>query len=215
MAQQNMNWHDLKSVHNYNLAEVASAMQKEIRRSNPDGAMYWASELFRSGYDKYCWKRLQVIMTEDVDALSENNRGLMADIHALYETAMEARKTRKDGKHDEREGLSLMAAVMKLAMADKSRIACNAKVYHIDMPRVEMREIPDYALDRHTKRGKQMGRDWDYFFDTASRIRTPDSVEWINERDPYVEAVRDYLNNPRQFDDTIQSELKAGGLFDD
>jgi cytoplasmic iron level regulating protein YaaA (DUF328/UPF0246 family) len=31
-------------------------------------------------------------------------------------------------------------------------------------------EIPDYAIDMHTKRGKEMGRDLKHFYDEASKV---------------------------------------------
>lgn len=200
-------WHTLESINGYNLAEVASALQKEIRRGNADNAMYWASELFLSGYDGYCWKRLEVIMVEDCDI---RNVGLFADIHALRMIAASARKERKDKPFDERESLSLIAAVTRLAEAPKSRVNASATVYHIQMPReaTKLREIPDYALDRHTSRGKRKGRGWDYFFAEAAKIKVNGELT-NDEGDPYLESVWNWLNTKKKPDTLMKS------LFDE
>ena len=45
----------------YSLLEVASALQKAIRRADARLAGYWAIELFESGYRDYLWRRLLTI----------------------------------------------------------------------------------------------------------------------------------------------------------
>jgi replication-associated recombination protein RarA len=44
--------------------EVASALQKSIRRGEEREALYWASELDLAGYGNYCFKRLRIIASE-------------------------------------------------------------------------------------------------------------------------------------------------------
>ena len=73
-------WFQRETINGYLAQEVASAMQKAIRRSEPGEAMYWASELLLSNLDGYCWKRLEVILVEDLDI---HQPGLIADIYAL------------------------------------------------------------------------------------------------------------------------------------
>jgi replication-associated recombination protein RarA len=41
---------ELTSVGGYLLGEVASALQKSIRRGDEDGALFWSTELDLSGY---------------------------------------------------------------------------------------------------------------------------------------------------------------------
>jgi|GEM_PF-4790271 len=50
----------------YNLFEVASCLQKAIRRGDTQLAGYMAIEMFESGFGSYCWKRLLTISAEDV-----------------------------------------------------------------------------------------------------------------------------------------------------
>ncbi|MEW6171347.1 MAG: hypothetical protein AB1472_07325, partial [Candidatus Omnitrophota bacterium] len=49
----------------YDFYEVSSAMQKAIRRGDPDVAGYFAVELFESNYSNYLWERLLIISAED------------------------------------------------------------------------------------------------------------------------------------------------------
>lgn len=49
----------------YDLHEVISALQKELRRGKEYEAVYWASEL-ESFNPKLLWNRVRVIASEDV-----------------------------------------------------------------------------------------------------------------------------------------------------
>lgn len=68
-------------------------------------------------------------------------------------------------------------AAILLATAKKSRLACRMAIslgsnFH------ERYEIPDEALDRHTRRGRHMGRGMEHFLSEAARlIDPPEDVE--------------------------------------
>ena len=85
-----------KTKRGYEPFEVVSALQKAVRRSDPDAALYWSAELFKSGYAAWAWKRLKVIMTEDVGPAMDP--GTVADIWALKMFAEES--TRKEKNKD-------------------------------------------------------------------------------------------------------------------
>ena len=57
--------HELKTIRGYAFGEVASALQKAIRRADARLAGYWTIELFESGYREYLWRRLLTISAED------------------------------------------------------------------------------------------------------------------------------------------------------
>ena len=63
----------------YDAREVVSALQKAIRRSDLDAALYWGVELARSGYGNWLWARLRIIVAEDC---SPEATGLVGDVHA-------------------------------------------------------------------------------------------------------------------------------------
>jgi hypothetical protein len=55
----------LQTGQGYPFDEVASALQKSIRRGLEIEAMYWAAEM-ETRYPDYLWKRLQIISVEDI-----------------------------------------------------------------------------------------------------------------------------------------------------
>ena len=56
----------------YDFFESASAMQKAIRRSDEQVALFFSTELYLSGYRKYVWKRLLIIASEDIGLADPN-----------------------------------------------------------------------------------------------------------------------------------------------
>ena len=71
-------------------------------------------------------------------------------------------------KKDNPSRLFLVNAVLHLARAPKSRIVDNLLnvVYNTE----EKLEIPDYALDMHTHRGRKMGRGLEHFFAEGAKL---------------------------------------------
>ena len=165
-----MAYKNLVTQRGYAFAEVASALQKSIRRGLEEDALYWAAELDRSGYGQYVWKRLNMITSEDV-GLAEPH--LPATIRALYDTWTETRK-KKDERAPER--MFMVHAVLLLVRAKKSRICDHAKMWAFS-DHIEYREIPDVALDKHTLRGKRMGRGFEHFFTEGQHLEnTPEDL---------------------------------------
>lgn len=172
-----MTFANLTSVGGYNLGEVASAMQKCIRRGLEADALFWATELDLSGYGEYTWKRLKIVTSEDI-GLAEPH--LPATIHALYQCWLEQRK-KADTRHGP-ERLFLVNAVLLLVRAEKSRLVDHALIamYEADRP---TRPIPDFALDKHTARGKALRRGHAHFWQEGAKLHNavavPDDYEAI------------------------------------
>jgi len=151
-------------------------MQKSIRRGLEEEALYWASELELQGFGNYVWKRLRLICTEDV-GLGETF--LAATIRALYENWKDA----KSGGNGQ-ERIFMVHAIVLLARARKSYLVSNAflATYFDERP---PREVPDYALDMHTKAGRQMGRGFEHFFAVGGKL-----VDELEIEDPYEERAQ-------------------------
>src|SRR4051794_25198672 len=103
----------------YAKGEVASALQKEIRRGNEREALFWASELELAGNGEYLWKRLKIIASEDVGLADSAATILVA---SLYRHWLDVR-----GKHTDQVFASFhrvfqFHAVCYLARAPKSRM---------------------------------------------------------------------------------------------
>ena len=156
------------------LGEVASALQKAIRRGLEDEALHWGVELDTSNYGEYAWKRLRIMASEDV-GLAEPH--LAATIYALYQNWIDQRR-KKDRKHGP-ERLFLIHAILLLVRSRKSRIVDHALITYYGNH--DQRPIPDYALDKHTGAGRRLGRGVEHFFDEGiqlgNRADLPDEYE--------------------------------------
>lgn len=156
---------ELRTKNGYKLDEIVSALQKEIRRSNELMASYWAFEMNDSGFWRYCFRRLQVISGEDIGLA---NPEAMVLVSSTYSSLLAQDKVKKMIQVDNN---ILGFIVSYLARSKKSR--------HIDylggvlLKRKEQAwkpEIPKYAIDEHTERGRELGKDDNDFFREGSLI---------------------------------------------
>lgn len=146
--------------HGHDAYEVVSALQKAIRRSDPDEAVYWAVELATAGYGAWFFARARVIAVEDC---SFEAVGLVADVHALGECWSNSKDRRNGG-----ELLFVVRAALSLATAPRSRLVDWMVWHYRDRP--ARREVPDHALDMHTRRGRSLDRSVAHFVGEASRL---------------------------------------------
>ena len=164
----------------YNLDEVISALQKEIRRCNEYNAMFWAVEL-ESINPVALWNRLKVIASEDI-GMADSNATVIVD--TLEKNYANAAKRKNDSAR-----LFLVHAVLYLARAPKSRIVDNllAVVYNDESKLA----IPDCALDMHTYRGKKMNRGLDHFFAEGTMLKNQAL------KDPYEDEAKEILKKKK------------------
>jgi len=155
----------------YFFFEVSSAFQKSIRRGDENQAMYWAVELYMSNYDEYLWKRIRIITSEDI-GLAEPF--LAATITALYQNYTDQKKKNGDNRE---ERLFLIHAVLLLARAKKSRLVDYTLMNYFMSYNDTRFEIPDYALDKHTLKGKMMKRGVDHFFTVGCHLENHSEQE--------------------------------------
>src|SRR2546421_3982133 len=177
-----MSLYKVTTVNGHLLPEVVSALQKCIRRGLVDDALYWAVDMYLTGYDEYAWKRLRIMASEDVGPAEP---ALPATIAALYHTYSDLKK-KKDEAHAPQR-LQFVHAVILLATARKNRIVDHALIHHFGNHAALKRDIPDCALDKHTARGKRLGRGAEHFF--AEGIKLPNETG----ADPYRELARQTL----------------------
>lgn len=164
----------------YDFFEVTSAMQKSIRRNNEEDACYWAQELWNSGYEKYIWKRLLIITSEDIGIAEPN---MPQTIKALHDTYF----TLKDYKVADEMRLQMFHAIILLCRAKKSRLIDWTKNYIYHKHETINKEIPDIALDVHTRRGKMKGRGIQFFHDESSKVSNFEPQEHELERKEWHE----------------------------
>ena len=176
-----MTFAELHSIGGFKLGEVASALQKSLRRGLEPDALFWATELDLSGYTEYCWKRLRIITSEDV-GLAEP--GVAAAVQALYQ-AWSDQKRKKDERHGP-ERLFLVHAVILIARARKSRLVDHALIWAYEARQTLQFEVPDCALDKHTLRGRARRRGHQHFWTEGAQIANPADLG----PDPYEAIAR-------------------------
>lgn len=152
--------------HGYKLFDVVSALQKSIRRGDAKTAGYFALEMEASGYVRYLWRRLFVISAEDIAGC------VTQEVEALHNTFLHVNA--KSKKLDRPEGrLFIAKAVILLAKAYKCRDADHLIIHVYDREKIrnddidcllkkvteaDRMDIPEYAYDCHTSKGKAMGK---------------------------------------------------------
>jgi replication-associated recombination protein RarA len=143
----------------YKFDEVASALIKSLRRGLEEEALFWAQEIEESGYYHYIWKRLLIFATEDIGLVDPD---AVVRINALAQSYEQIKKHQQRGLPV--EGDLLAMAVLYLARASKNREVDEFK-NHIEKRKWGgwQPEVPDFALDVHTRRGRKEGKteaDW-------------------------------------------------------
>lgn len=147
---------ELTLIHGYQFDEVASAIQKSIRRNQEYEACYWVFVMHESGYFNYAWKRLMIIASEDVGNATPEAAIIIHSLQQSYKTAISSVNRKKN------DALQfLMQATMYLCRAKKTREADSlANLIRTNIELGNLLEVPDYAVDVHTKRGRDKYGKW-------------------------------------------------------
>ena len=172
----------------YSGPEVISALQKCIRRGEEREALYWAVELYDSGYAEWLWKRLRIISSEDVGMASP---GISSEIWALYSMHALASKNKEDKGEPQR--LFMAHAILLLCRAKKSRLVDWALIWAWLTHPFKRDEIPDVALDKHTDRGRLRKRGWQHFFTEGTKLN-PHELQELEEE--YREMAKNAISTP-------------------
>ncbi|HLV37027.1 MAG TPA: hypothetical protein VKY59_18020 [Spirillospora sp.] len=158
-------WTRVRTLHDFPADEVISALQKEIRRGHTENAALLAYEMLITSpeLEAYLWHRLQVISVEDI---GYGNLQAPVLIETLYQMHQRIPRPRGD------RYLFAIHAVRVLCQSQKERGSdelLNWVAQAVDKQGI-LPEIPDYALDMHTRRGQEMGRDYAHFLKEASKV---------------------------------------------
>jgi hypothetical protein len=150
----------LTTKRGYDLFEVASCLQKAIRRGDTALAGYMAIELFESGYHNYCWKRLMTISAEDCAGI------ITQEVKALHDSFV----LLNQGAKKVRSRIFISKAVIVLCQARKCRDADHLQNFVYDREMLDAKalteaiveahnnpeklELPEYTFDVHTHKGR-------------------------------------------------------------
>ncbi len=159
--------------------EVTSALQKEIRRGNEENAVYW-SLILHDAAPQYVWKRVLIIACEDI--------GLAAPevVSQVYSLACGWKMAREGTWYLSPHALTM--AVMALCRAPKSTEVEDLQTFTMGtIKNGTVREMPSYAVDQHTARGKELGKDDTFFYEfrhDVCRIPVNKYTLWLVEMFP-------------------------------
>lgn len=147
----------------YGLDEVASALQKCIRRGLEEDAMYWALEIEET-FHNYVWKRLTIIACEDIGMCNPHAAILMNSLWQIYETIR-----KNTGRHVDEDVLAF--GVLYLCRSPKNREVDEfMNTVLVDWKKGPKKDIPDFALDMHTEKGRRNGATIADFWTTGSEV---------------------------------------------
>lgn len=162
--EEEYKWYKVNTKHGYLADEVLSAFQKSIRRGKEEDAVFFAYELLVTSKElsEKFWQCVRIISVEDVALANPNIIPIIYVLHQNYLFCESKAASLHQG---------LFATVL-LARSHKSRYI--DELYRNLRDKVERegykRDIPDYALDKHTQKGREMGRDDLHFWEEASLI---------------------------------------------
>lgn len=157
-------WSNTKTKHGLDADLVISALQKCIRRADEATAMRMAYELYVTStfHEEKMWNRLLVISVEDIgfgNTEAPMFVKTMFDLHKEYAYG--------DGDRP----IFFLHAIRYLCRSKKERSTDHIKnIIMKENAKGQVPEIPDFAVDMHTIKGRAMGRDVFYFLDEASKV---------------------------------------------
>ena len=157
-------WAASKTRNGFATDEIVSCLQKSIRRAMVEEACQYAYELYVSGpvYLEKLWRRLLTISVEDVGF---GNLDAAVQVNTMNEM-------RKNFPYDDGDQpMYFIHAIRILCASTKDRSSDYLKNIIIKEAAMgKLPEIMDVALDKHTVRGQEMGRDLQHFLDEASKV---------------------------------------------
>ncbi|WP_125582557.1 MULTISPECIES: hypothetical protein [Lacticaseibacillus] len=151
--------------------EVISALQKSIRKGKERAAVEFAYEMYISSpqFEDKLWRRLQAISVEDIGMGNPMAPILINNLNQI----------RQNFEYTEADrAMMFVHAIRYLCESEKDRssdLLKNIVIKNFNMGYVP--EIPDYALDKHTTRGKKLGRDSQHFLHVDSKVTPQKKVD--------------------------------------
>ncbi|MGL4570265.1 MAG: hypothetical protein ACRCVJ_04305 [Clostridium sp.] len=157
-------WARVKTRNGLNGDEVISSLQKSIRRGLTEEACKFAYEMYITSpqMEDKLWRRLITITVEDIG---------MGDINApVLINNLNQMRLQFDYADGDRP-IFFIHAIRYLCACEKDRSSDLLKNIVIKgFAMGEVPKIPDFALDKHTVRGAEMGRDSFHFLNEASKV---------------------------------------------
>ena len=188
------------TTNGYPLDEVISTIQKAVRKQDERVAMYFALELIPK-FESYLWRRLITIAHEDIGIAN------LQVVMFTMENEKQYLRARQDGKSGTAR-LILANTILSLSRSPKSRIAdeFQCAVLQDKLHESKPMPIPDYGLDKHTRRGKSMGRGVQHWLEDGCEL-----IPLADLPNPYKEPAESWWANP-EFKKTEWAPLGKTGV---
>jgi len=157
-------WAGVRSRNGFEGDLLVSALQKSVRRGEEELAVRVAYEMYITSpqFEDKLWRRLCAISVEDVG---------FGDPHAPVLVDALNRMRREFPYQDGDRPLFFFMAIRYLCRCRKERSTDDLKNIVIrEFERGVLPEIPDYAVDMHTRAGRAIGRDLRHFLEEASLV---------------------------------------------
>ena len=164
-------WAEITTRNGYAGDEMVAMLQKAIRRGKEEDALHAAYEMYITSpqFEEKLWRRLLCISVEDIGFGNPDAPNL---VYTLFKMRQEF--PYNDGDRP----MFFVHAIRYLCRQKKERSSDHVKnLLNHEFEVGTKFEVPDYALDMHTRRGREMGRDVYHFLTEASRCpRWPPSA---------------------------------------
>lgn len=157
-------WGSMKSRNGLPCDELIAGVQKAIRHADYEIAIDMAYELYITSehLENKLWRRLNAIAVEDIGF--GNQRAI-----EVIRNLDQARQ--KFPYFDGDRPFFFMHAIRFLCQQPKDRSTdCLKNIVIKEVEQGRVCEIPDYAYDVHTVKGRAKGRDIIHFLDEASKV---------------------------------------------
>jgi replication-associated recombination protein RarA len=158
----------LRTQNGYDFFEVSSLLQKSLRRGDVVLAAKAMKEL-TPHYSNYVWKRMLIVSAEDCDGMLTQEIVALREAYEWINRGIPVRE-RKKGRIFLAKGIVLLAKCRHSRDADELMGLCVNKIPE-DLFQAAMRDVeaefhstdaelefPQWALDKHTARGRAAGK---------------------------------------------------------
>ena len=157
-------WAEIKTRNGFSGDEIISMLQKSIRRGLEKPALAAAYEMYITSpqFEDKLWRRLLAISVEDIG---------FGDVRAP-ELVYTLQCIRKEFPYNDGDRpIFFVQAIRYLCQLPKERSSDHIKNMLIkEFAHGRGVEVPDYAYDMHTKKGRELGRDELHFLTEASKV---------------------------------------------
>jgi hypothetical protein len=158
-----------------------SAAQKAVRDGDEQAGIYWIKQLYFA--DRKVWKALSIFAVEEIGIADLSVKTHVVELEKLAEACKDERNS---------DLLHVITAMTICCRAKKCRAADDAAIWYNEHPTYTMptpQEVKDLAntnlpqptiddkvFDRHTTKGRKMGRGMQHFKQAASQLNNKSNV---------------------------------------